>query len=158
MKSALIRIIALMVVLAMVAAPVSAQAPTPGLETYQFEQVDKFEPTEAELAWVAEVQRVDGFIVQLEEPSLATYKGDISGFSAPERTDSGKLDVSSDSSIAYVKHLRQQIEAAIISSENLIGRDLEVYARYDVVLNGFAAKMSASEAAALRQMPGVREV
>lgn len=158
MKSALIRIIALMVVLTMVVAPVSAQVPTPGLETYPFQPVDKFEPTEAELAWVAEVQRVDGFIVQLEESSLATYKGDISGFSAPERTDSGKIDVNSDSSIAYLKHLRQQIDAAIVSSERIVGRDLEVYARFDVVLNGFAAKMSASEAAALRQMPGVREV
>ncbi|NLC13503.1 MAG: S8 family serine peptidase, partial [Chloroflexi bacterium] len=132
--------------------------PTPGLETYKFQPVEKIKPTEAELAWIAEVQKVDGFIVQLDEPSLATYNGGINGFSVPNRTDSGKIDVNSDSSIAYTKHLRQQIDNAIISSEKIVGRDLDVYARFEVVLNGFAAKMTAQEAAALRDMPGVREV
>ena len=47
---------------------------------------------------------------------------------------------------------------SIFDAEQALGRELEVYARYDVVLNGFAAKMSAQEAAMLRQVPGVREV
>lgn len=159
MKSKLTRFIAILIVLGMIVSPISAQSTPPtGLETHSFLPVEKFEPTEAELAWVAEIQRVDGFIVQLEEPSLATYKGEISGFSVPNRTDSGKIDVNSASSIAYTKHLRQQMDASIVSSEKTIGRDLDVYARFEVVLNGFAAKMTPGEAAALRNMPGVREV
>ncbi len=102
--------------------------------------MDKNELTEAELAWVAEVQKVDGFIVQLEEPSLVTYKGGNSVFAAPERDDSGKINVSSAASQAYLSYLNQQIDAAIVDSEQALGRELEIYARYDVVLNGFAAK------------------
>lgn len=158
MKEHIVRLVSLVLMAGLCFSPAIAQTPEPGLETYQFQPVDKLGLTEAELAWVSEVERVDGFIIQLDEPSLATYKGGNSVFSAPERDSSGKIDVTSDASIAYLEHLNQQLDAAIQTSEDVLGRDLEVYARYDVVLNGFAAKMSATEAASLRQMKSVREV
>jgi len=135
-----------------------SKTPTHGLETYTFEPVDKFGLTEAELAWVHEVQRVDRFIIQLEEPSLVTYQGEIMNYPAPERDESGKIDVFSEPSQIYLERVNQQLDSAILTSAKAIGRDLEVYARYDVVLNGFAAKMTADEAAQLRQMDGVKEV
>lgn len=157
MQKQVLRLLSLVLIAGLMVSPAIAQAPAPELETYQFQPVDKG-LTEAELAWVREVQRVDSFIIQLEEPSLATYKGGNSLFAAPERARSGKIDVTSDVSQAYLAHLDQQLDAAIVSSESLLGRDLDVYARFDVVLNGFAARMSAAEAAELRNMPGVREV
>lgn len=158
MQKTFLRLLSLVLIAGMLFSPAVAQAPAPDLETYQFQAVDKFEMTEAELAWVSEVQRVEGFIVQFEEPSLATYTGENSVFAAPERDSSGKIDVSSAASQAYLAHLNAGLDSAIQNSESILGRDLEVYARYDVVLNGFAAKMSAQEAATLRQMEGVREV
>lgn len=158
MNKFFLRMLSLVLIAGLLFSPAIAQPPAPGLETYQFQPVDKFELTEAEVAWVAEVQRVDGFIVQLEEPSLATYAGKNNIFAVPERDSSGKIDVTSNASKTYLAHLNKQLDSAIQSSQKLIGRDLDVYARFDVVLNGFAARMSAQEAAALRQMPGVREV
>ncbi|MDD4042335.1 MAG: S8 family serine peptidase [Anaerolineaceae bacterium] len=158
MQKYLLRLVSLVLIAGLLFSPAIAQTPQPGLETYQFQPVDKYGLTEAELAWVAEVQRVDGFIIQLEEPSLATYKGGNGVFAAPERNSAGKIDITSDAAVAYLAHLNKQLDGAIQSSERFIGRDLEVYARFDVVLNGFAAKMSPTEAAALRQMEGVREV
>jgi hypothetical protein len=95
MQKMFLRLLSLVLIAGMLFSPAIAQTPTHGLETYQFQPVDKNELTEAELAWVAEVQKVDGFIVQLEEPSLVTYKGGNSVFAAPERDDSGKINVSS---------------------------------------------------------------
>lgn len=158
MQKMFLRLLSLVLIAGMLFSPAIAQTPTHGLETYRFQPVDKYELTEAELAWVAEVQKVDGFIVQLEEPSLVTYKGGNNVLAVPERESSGKIDVSSVASQAYLSYLNQQLDAAIVDSEQVLGRELEIYARYDVVLNGFAAKMSAQEAATLRQMPGVREV
>ena len=54
---------------------------------------------------------------------------------------SGKINVSSASQ-AYLSYLNQQIDAAIVDSEQALGRGWK-FTRYDVVLNGFAAKMSA---------------
>ena len=158
MQKIFLRLVSLVLVAGMLFSPAIAQTPDAGMETFQFQPVEKFALTEAELAWVAEVQRVDGFIIQLDEPSLVTYKGGNSLFAAPERSSSGKIDVASAASTAYLARLNQQLDAAIQSSEGMIGRELDVYARYDVILNGFAAKMSPTEAAALRQMEGVREV
>lgn len=158
MQKMFLRLLSLLLIAGMLFSPAIAQTPAPGLETYQFQPIDKQALTEGELAWVSEVQRVDGFIVQFDEPSLATYKGGISVFAAPDRDDSGKIDVTSEASQAYLSYLNQKLDAAILSAESLLGRDLEVYARYDVVLNGFAAKMSAQEAASVRQMDGVKEV
>lgn len=158
MQKMFLRLLSLVLIGGMLFSPAIAQTPAHGLETYQFQPVDKYELTEAELAWVAEIQRVDGFIVQLDEPSLVTYKGGVDIFAAPERDSSGKIDVSSAASQAYLSYLNQQLDSVILDAEQALGRELEVYARYDVVLNGFAAKMSAQEAAMLRQIPGVREV
>ncbi len=104
-------------------------------------------------------QRVDSYIIQLEDASLITYRGDLPGFPAtsPAVTD-GEVDVKSDASINYLKYLKEKQDAFIALAETVVSRSLEITHRYDVVLNGFNAKMSAEEAARLAGLDGVRAV
>lgn len=153
MQKFFVRLLSLLLIVGLLVTPVIAQTPTVQSSNTK---VDLTEATEAELAWVKSVQSVNSFIVQLEDPSLATYTGgNATNLAAPQRAEDGSLDVESPTSVAYLAYLNDKIDSAISSASALLGRELEVSFRYDVVLNGFAAKMSAEEAAQLNSMPGV---
>ena len=156
MKSNLFKIFAIMMVLAMVVSPASAQTPTPtGNVTWEKGLGD---PEPAELAWVQSFSKADSFIVLLEEPSLASLEGEISGFGTIERTDDGKLELDSPAAVSYLRFLKAEQDSFIKNAETTLGRKLAIEFRYDVILNGFSAKMSPEEAAQLLTLPGVRGV
>lgn len=111
-----------------------------------------------EQQWLDAAAKADSFTIQLSEPSLATYKGNIAIFAAAPRDDSGKLNVNSPEAVAYLQHLNTNMDSFIAKAESLLGRDLEVRYRYDYILNGFSANMSLEEAALLRKQPEVREI
>ena len=100
------------------------------------------------------------WIVQLDQPSLATYAGDIAGLPAtsPAVTGTPKLDVNAPASHAYLNHLDQVQAEAIEAMENALGRSIEVAYQYQNVLNGLAVRVSAAEAAQLATLPGVAAV
>lgn len=114
--------------------------------------------TPEEQAWVDTVLAADTFIVHLDEPSLAVYEGGNAILAAPERSESGAIDVNSPEAVAYLSYLNSRMDAILAEAEALLGRDLEVLFRYDAVINGFAARMNAEEAYQLRSLPGVKEV
>ena len=156
MKRNLFKIFAVLMVLAMVVSPTSAQTPTPtGNVTWEKGLGD---PEPAELAWVQSFSKADSFIVLLEEPSLASLEGEISGFGIIERTDEGKIELDSPAAISYLRFLKTEQDSFIKSAETKISRKLAIEFRYDVILNGFSAKMSSEEAAQLMTLPGVRGV
>jgi len=156
MKRNLFKIFAIMVVLAMVVSPAIAQTPAPtGNVTWEKGLGD---PEPAELAWVQSFSKADSFIVLLEEPSLASLEGEISGFGTIDRTDEGKLELDSPAAVSYLRFLKAEQDSFIKSAEITLGRKLAIEFRYDVILNGFSAKMSPEEAAQLLTLPGVRGV
>lgn len=100
------------------------------------------------------------YIVVFEEPPLARYTGGIAGFAptAPEVTGASRLDVASVASRAYLAYLDARQAAVITLAEATIGRSLDVFGRYRVTLNGFAAEMSPGEADLVAGVPGVTRV
>jgi subtilisin family serine protease len=88
----------------------------------------------------------DRWIVQLAAPSVASHD-----------TTAGPLNVATAANVAY----RDQLEARQSGFEQQLARvapGAEVERTYQVVLNGLAVDMSAEQAAAVRQLPGVRAV
>ena len=99
-------------------------------------------------------------IVVLDEPPLARYAGDIGGLAAtaPEVTGAVRLDVNSAASRAYLAYLETRQTAVIALAEAALGRSLDIFGRYRVTLNGFAAEMTPAEADRLAGLDGVSRV
>ena len=100
------------------------------------------------------------YLVRLEEPALAQYRGGVAGLRAtsPQATGAERLDVRSSASRAYLDHLaEQQAEATTDISKNL-GRDVAAEQTYRHALNGIAVAMAPEEAELVAQLPGVVSV
>jgi len=119
MKSAVTRVIAVLIALAMIAAPVSAQSSPPTgpkqpivdrstlLSLPEAEGGPKFKAEQA-----VKIEGVDGkeparYVVILPDQPLATYQGGVAGLAATAPSVTGaKLNVKSPESQAYLKFLQ----------------------------------------------------
>jgi subtilisin family serine protease len=101
----------------------------------------------------------DRWIVQLDDPPAASYRGGIGNLRAtsPKVTGAAAFDATSKASNAYAKHLRvkQRAFTSVLAS---VAPGATVEHRYHVALNGMAVKMSGRQAAAVRRLAGVRAV
>ena len=106
------------------------------------------------------------YIIILDDPPVASYRGGIQGLSATAvDTAGGKiidgeasihLDFDSPAASAYRSYLAQQ-QDSIIGQLRSVAPELDTNDwRYDLILNGFAAKMSPRSAVAALQLQGVR--
>ncbi len=93
------------------------------------------------------------YIVQMKSDPIATYEGDIQGLAATKAQPGGKLNRQSAAYHRYAAHLRSQHDQALLS----VGGGNKVYS-YEVVFNGFAAKLSSAQAEALRARSDVMNV
>ncbi|MGH3680216.1 MAG: S8 family serine peptidase, partial [Natronosporangium sp.] len=100
------------------------------------------------------------WIVQFEDPALASYAGDIAGLPAtsPAVTGAEALDVDTPASTAYLDYLDGVQDTFVGSMQDTLDRSVEVPFRYQNVLNGMAVTVSAAEAARLAELPGVASV
>lgn len=95
------------------------------------------------------------YIVQLESDPVATYDGGTRGIPATKPAPGQKVKASSANAKAYEAHLRNEQRKALKSAglkENLKKHE------YTVTLNGFAAELTATEAAKLTKADGVVNV
>jgi uncharacterized repeat protein (TIGR01451 family) len=100
------------------------------------------------------------YIVQLSDPSLATYQGGISGLTAtsPEVTGTRRLDTSTPESHAYINYLDVQQAELLDDMEAAFGRPVEVAFQYKNVLNAVAVSISHDEALQALNLAGVHTV
>lgn len=173
MKSILSRVIALMVLLSMVVAPVSAQSTPPTgprvpiadrSTLSSLEPVDKF--SQGVLEAVSEgvvINEVAGnneparYIVVLPAKPLATYQGGIGGLSATAPSITGeKLDVTSPESQTYLEYLKGQQEAYLTVARNVLGFAPKVLFQYRYATNGFSMMLTPAEAELLAAQTGAR--
>lgn len=106
------------------------------------------------------------YIVQFEEPALASYTGPDTldkhaprlSATSPVATGARVLDVTTAASRGYLEFLRDRREARLAEAQARLGRALRPTHVYDVVLNGVALALDADEAARLAKLPGVRRV
>ena len=92
------------------------------------------------------------YIVQMVGAPLATYSGGVAGFSATKPAPGTKLDARSARSTAYKDKLRADYRSALHRAG--VAEAKKVY-DYGTVLNGFAARLTSTEAAKLRKTAGV---
>jgi subtilisin family serine protease len=100
------------------------------------------------------------YIVQLKDPPLPAYEGDIAGLQATsiQVTGAAKLDVNAPASVRYVNYLKTKQAQFLTNAAKAIGRKPEVVFQYQLALNGMAVRLTAAEAAALTKLDGVAEV
>ncbi|MCH8476773.1 MAG: S8 family serine peptidase [Wenzhouxiangella sp.] len=112
------------------------------------------------------------WIVELNEAPTLEYRGQEAVIAsiassdaprplqatAPSVTGQGQFDVSANHVQAYVEFLDRERAAVLGRASARLQRELEPTAVYRHAFNGFAARMSPSEARALAETPGVRSV
>jgi subtilisin family serine protease len=93
------------------------------------------------------------YIVQMANEPVVTYKGDIKGLKATAPKNGQKIDPNSADVINYVAYLNSKHNEAL----NKVGGGQRLY-DYDYSFNGFAAKLSLSQANKLAAVDGVLAV
>ena len=141
MENRIVRILSFLLLATLMVSPVVATA-----QEFVTTPTEKPVISAEDQEWLDMAAEAESFTVQLMEPSLATYDGGNAIFTAPARTESGKIDVNSPEAIAYLEHINTGLDAFISKAERVLGRELEVLYRYDYVVNGFSAKMTVEEA------------
>jgi len=114
----------------------------------------------------------DRWIVILDDAPTTRYAGtevsastSASGWNgknfvatAPAVSGKARLDPDSDAVRAYADYLDDQRGGILAAAGAMLGRSLQPEHVYRHVLNGFSARMSATEAKALSQLPGILSV
>jgi subtilisin family serine protease len=95
----------------------------------------------------------NAYIVELAEPPVSAYRGGIPGLQATRPNRGEKLDPNSPAVINYRNHLEAR-QAAVLRS---VGGGRQLHS-YGYVFNGFAAELTAEQAARLALTPGVLAV
>ncbi|WP_243073780.1 S8 family serine peptidase [Microbacterium sp. SS28] len=89
------------------------------------------------------------YIVRLDAPAVAAYLGGIAGLAATAPVAGAQLDVLTDAAKKY----REYLTVAQSRIAGAVGAKIAY--SYTVAFNGFSAKLSAAQAAALSALPGV---
>lgn len=153
MKKNIFKIFALLMVLAMVVAPVSA---TPTAKTSVPETSDLSDVSQPSLqfsypeGYKEAIKDLDGtarFIILLEDDPLVSYDGSIPGLKAtdPKLTGEEKLDIKSPDNKAYLSYLVEKQTNTIKNIESVLGKSVDVDFQYKIGLNGLAVELSAKE-------------
>ena len=95
----------------------------------------------------------NAYIVQLAEDPVSAYRGGIKGLRATAPGKGKKIDPNSPDVVAYLAFLASRQDAVMAS----VGGGKKLYS-YGYVFNGFAAELTAEQAAKLAQTKGVLAV
>jgi hypothetical protein len=100
------------------------------------------------------------YIVRLEEPSVATYRGDIPGLKGTSRSVTGerKLNTKSKAAKKYKNFLKDRQREVHGKGADKIGRKADFKFDYQFAFNGFAIELTAKEARAYASLEGVAAV
>ena len=98
------------------------------------------------------------FIVSLNDPAIALYKGGVAGLPATSTRGEAKLDVTAAAAVEYRTHLENQHAKLIDRLNRGLGRTVDVKAQYYNAANAIAVHLSPEEAARVLRMPGVKNV
>lgn len=102
----------------------------------------------------AQKQRVSGnYLVRLSEDPVVAYKGGIAGLKATQPKAGNKLSPNDPDVIRYAAYLDSRHDAVLAK----VGGGRKLY-DYRYAVNGFAAELTATQAARLAKVPGVVSV
>lgn len=100
------------------------------------------------------------YIITFNEPGLLYYTGGANSLeaTAPAVKGQRKLDTKSPAAAAYASHLADVRAQRVKSISSAVGREVSATHHYAITKNGIAALLSASEADAVRNLPGVQSI
>ena len=162
MKSSLFKIFAVLMVLAMVVSPASAQTPTPDRGVLVQREVD----VEVELVpnldlsnAIKTPDRKVGIIVRLANEPLSTYSGGIENLrpTMPAIVGMEKLDVNSTDSKLYLDYLEKVQKDFIVELAN-VAPSAKVEYSFKVALNAISMKIDKKDIPALLKMNDVVQI
>ncbi len=169
MKSVLTRIVAVLIVLAMIAAPVSAQSTPPTgpkqpmvdrstlLSVPEAEGGPKFKEEQAVKIDEFTGKEPARYVVILADKPLATYQGETAGLAATAPSVTGaKLDVKTPESQAYLKYLQAKQAAYLTTASGVLGYTPKVLFQYQYGTNGFSMMLTGAEAELLADKTGAK--
>src|SRR5262245_51507550 len=93
------------------------------------------------------------YIVQMSAPPAVSYSGGIAGYNATAPRRGRKVDPAAPDTVRYVGYLKGKHDEAL----RRVGGGQKIY-NYAISYNGFAAKLTAKQAAALKKQAGVLAV
>jgi hypothetical protein len=93
------------------------------------------------------------YVVQMRQAPAVAYKGDIAGYKATAPKAGQKIDPFNTDVTRYVGYLKAQHDATL----SKVSKGAKLYS-YAFTFNGFAAKMTPAEAAAMEKQAGVVSV
>ncbi|WP_257388041.1 S8 family serine peptidase [Tahibacter caeni] len=102
----------------------------------------------------------ESYIITFNEPGLLYYTGGAASLeaTAPAIKGQRKLDTRSPAAAAYTKHLADIRAQRVQSISSALGREVKATHHYAITMNGIAAELTASEAEAVRNLPGVQSI
>lgn len=104
-------------------------------------------------------QAISNYFVYFNEPGAARYEGGVDGLARSASDRSGDKFVANRAEvISYRAHLQELQTQRIAEFEAILGRQVVVEYRYDVINNAITVRMTADEAAQLAAHPDVRKV
>lgn len=95
------------------------------------------------------------YIVQTVSEPAAQYEGEIAGFAKTKPDEGGRLDAKGAAVRNWVHRLRNEHDATLNAAK--VGTNKKVY-DYSLTFNGYAARLTAGEAARLKGTKGVLRV
>jgi len=98
------------------------------------------------------------YIVEFNNPPLATYSGGDSGIPAIGRLPDGRLDVRSTEAVAYVELLEQRQSQFLNEVQTTLGQVPQVAFRYQHALNGIVMKLDKKDISILLNMPNIKKI
>ena len=103
---------------------------------------------------------LDGYIVQLSDPPLASYRGGVAGLQAtnPAAIGAVKLDPASPASKAYLGYLAQKQTSFQTAASTALGRAVAATISYRYAFDGVYVPLTAAEAAVVAKLAGVKSV
>jgi len=107
---------------------------------------------------VSQAKGNESYIIAFSEAGLLHNNGGNGMQATAPTSDQRKLDVHSSAAVSYRDYLKNQRDTHLAAIKNAIGRDLKVSHVYSITRNGVAAQLTATEAAKIAQLPGVKSV
>ncbi|KTG19042.1 peptidase S8 [Pseudoalteromonas sp. XI10] len=109
------------------------------------------------------VTGIQTYIVQMHDEPVASYQGDIQGFSATAITESRSLmvkeriDTASQSVRAYQGFLKQR-QTAVLSKARAIGANIAIKKQFTLANNAVVVEMTQADAELLATQSGVKRI
>ncbi|GAB4144779.1 MAG: hypothetical protein Fur0021_01620 [Candidatus Promineifilaceae bacterium] len=102
---------------------------------------------------------VTNYIVQLDDAPLALYDGGVAGLAATSAEATGAaFDLKAPASVAYQAYLVNAQTDLVNAAAAALGREVTVVAQYQYAINGVVLALTPAEAAVVANLSGVKQI